>query len=243
MNLLLLQARNNGDPAAAHERNAFADVIGTDVEQVETWSLLDGAPPDDRLLTTDCILVGGAGHFGVAGTIRDDWIIEFIELMGRLTTLDVPVFASCFGFQGMIVACGGRVVSDKTRAEFGTFDVTLTDEGRRDSLFGRAGPRFQAQFGHSDHAAEFPSGFVNLAGTDRNEYQAARVTGRRIYMTQFHPELTMESNRERARMYLDSYAEAGFVDSPEEVMKRFRQSHEASGLLRRFIREDLGLTE
>jgi GMP synthase (glutamine-hydrolysing) len=235
MRLLLLQARVPGDPAALHELDAFSCVIGDHDGRLEAWDLLRGAPTLDDLRASDCVLVGGSGHFSVNGGSRHSWISDFIDTMGRLTTMDVPVFASCFGFQALIVACGGRIASDVTHSEFGTFEVTVSEAGLEDPYFKDLAPSFSAQFGHAEYAASLPSGFVNLASTERNEYQAARVRGKCIYLTQFHPELSMQANRERALMYTETYAEKGLVDPSSGFLPEFRESGAASGLLRRFV--------
>lgn len=241
MRLLLLQARKHGDPAAAHEQEAFAGVIGVDLAQVVPWDVIASTPTDRDLQAADCILVGGAGDFGVGDARRHSWLVRFIDTMGRLTTMDVPVFASCFGFQALVVACGGRVETDNSRAEIGTFEVTVTEAGREDPLFKKVAPRFYAQFGHVDCVTALPTGLVNLARTERNAFQAARVPGRPIYLTQFHPELSMEANRERTIMYADSYANEGFAEVFDEILRNFRESPSSSALLRRFIRDLLGL--
>jgi GMP synthase-like glutamine amidotransferase len=82
---------------------------------------------------------------------------------------------------------------------------------------------------------------VHLARTERSDFQAFRVPGKRIYATQFHPELSMKANRERSIMYAAEYTRAGYADTFEEVIASFRASNAASNLLRRFVREILDL--
>lgn len=161
--------------------------------------------------------------------------------MGRLTLTDTPVFASCFGFQATVAACGGRIGTEKVRAEIGTFDVIVSKDGCDDSLFNTVPRIFAAQFGHVDHAATLPSNLVNLGRTKRNEFQAARVRGKQFYLTQFHPELSMEANRERTIMYAKGYEREGFGDSLDEILANFRPSPAASTLLRRFVTDTVGL--
>ncbi len=230
-----------GDPAATHERDAFARVLGVDTRHVVPWDVLAGIPTESELRAADCVLVGGAGDFGVGDAASQPWLADFIGVMGRLTAMDVPVFASCFGFQALVVACGGRVETNNARAEIGTFEVSVTEAGMEDPLFKEVAPRFYAQFGHVDCVTALPPGFVNLARTERNEFQAATIPDKRIYLTQFHPELSMEANRERTVMYADSYAEEGFADVFDEILENFRESHASSGLLRRFARDCLRL--
>ena len=60
------------------------------------------------------------------------------------------------------------------------------------------------------------------------------VPGRPAWATQFHPELDEATNKERFVRYLNDYMSKG-VDA-EEVLAGFRPSHEASGLLRAFLK-------
>ncbi len=242
MSLLLLQSRREGDPALTHERTAFARIAGARLDQVQVWDLLSNTPGEEDFLAADCVLVGGSGEFGVGDATTHTWLSSFIDSMGLLTTLDVPVFASCFGFQALVEACGGKVETDRSRSEIGTFEVTVTEAGQDDELFQTVLPQFFAQFGHRDRATELPSIFENLARSERCEFQAFRMPDKRFYATQFHPELSMNENRERSLMYSDYYTKAGLADSFEEIMASFRESPQASALLEKFLKEHVQIS-
>lgn len=240
MKLLLLQARNPGDEAGPHEVAAFREALEVAEDAIRPWDLLSGPPPAGLIEEMDCVLVGGSGEYGVGDVGAHPWLARFIDLMAELAAGGFPTFASCFGFQALVVAGGGEVVPDKTRAEVGTFELFVTPEGEQDALFGSLAPRFLAQLGHKDHATRLPAGMVHLAGSARSPYQALRVEGRPIWATQFHPELSMTRNRERFMRYLEAYSDPDMVDSPETVLANYRESHGATALLRRFLGEVLG---
>lgn len=240
MKLLLLQARNPGDAAGPHEVLAFREVLEVGEDAIRTWDLLSGPPPAGLIEEMDCVLVGGSGEYGVGDAGAQPWLAQFIDLMGELAAGGFPTFASCFGFQALVLAGGGEVVTDKNRAEVGTFELFVTPEGEQDALFGALAPRFLAQLGHKDHATRLPAGMVHLAGSARSPYQALRVEGRPIWATQFHPELSMTRNRERFMRYLEAYSDPDMVDSPETVLANYRESHGATALLPRFLGEVLG---
>ncbi|MGE0713276.1 MAG: type 1 glutamine amidotransferase [Planctomycetota bacterium] len=239
MRFLLLQARNAGDPAGPHEAEAFRDELGLAPDQLTPYDLLQGRPPAGLVEDYDCVLVGGSGEFGVGDASEHPWLREFIDLMGDLGSRGFPTFASCFGFQALVVAGGGEVITDKTRAEVGTFELFTTEHGAADPLFRAVAPRFGAQLGHKDHATRLPSDTVHLAGSERSPYQALRVAGKPVYATQFHPELSMTRNRERFLRYLAAYSTPDMVDSPETVLARYRETTGATELLRAFVREVL----
>jgi GMP synthase (glutamine-hydrolysing) len=235
MRFLLLQARNPGDEALEHEQVAFREILEIDPEALRSWDLLQGPPSFDLVAEHDCVLVGGAGEYGMGDAGKHPWLAAFIDFCAELAARGVPTFASCFGFQTIVVAAGGRVEPDIANAELGTFELTLTDAGCRDPLFGQLAPGFYAQFGHKDHAVEVPSGLLNLARTERCAFQALRVPDKPIYATQFHPELSMERNRERFFCYQARYVRPDLPETPEQVLASFRETPEATSLLRRYV--------
>lgn len=239
MHLLLLQARKSGDPAEAHEQLAFREVIGRGNSIVQPWSLLQGPPGDAVLAQSDCVLVGGAGEYGVGDAVQQSWMGEFIDFIGEIAERDFPIFASCLGFQALVVALGGRVETDKSRAEIGTFEVSVTREGQEDPLFAPLSPSFGAQLGHKDHAVELPPAVVHLASSERSPYQALKISGKPIYATQFHPELSMQRNRERFITYLKKYSSPKMADEPARVLSTFRETPDSSTVLRRYVDEIL----
>ena len=238
MEFLLLQARNPGDAALEHEQLAFRESLG-DETTLRCWDLLTGPPPLSVVEECSCVLVGGAGEYGMGDAAEHRWLKRFIDFCGELAARGAPTFASCFGFQAMVAAAGGRVEPDKSRAEIGTFQVTLTPAGRGDPVFGPLAPGFNAQLGHKDHALDVPRGMINLAGSERSFFLALRVEGKPVYATQFHPELSMARNRERFYRYMETYARSDMPDSPDTVLASFCETPEASSLLRRYVKEIL----
>ncbi len=236
---LLLQARNPGDEALEHEQLAFREILEVDGDAVRPWDLLQGPPSFDLVAEHDCVLVGGAGEYGMEGAGKHPWLARFIDFCGELAARGMPTFASCFGFQAMVAAAGGAVKPDIGRAEIGTFEVTLTEAGRNDPLLGPVGPRFFAQFGHKDHAQAVPSGLINLASSERCAFQALTVPDKPVYATQFHPELSMERNRERFYRYIKNYVRPEMPDTAEQMLASFRGTPQASSLVRRYVQEML----
>lgn len=221
---------------AAHERGCFASTLRVELEQVAVWDLLSGRPDDAALADADALLVGGSGDFSVLD--EDPFIAEFIDFLGdACIERHTPTFASCFGFQALVVAGGGTVVRDPDNQEVGTFELEVTAAGLLDPLVGPLAPTFAAQLGHKDRADRLPSGMVNLARSDRAPMQALRVEGAPVVATQFHPELSRDSNELRYRRYWSEYGKGDPEDDP--VMQSFRASPAASDLLARWARLEL----
>ena len=231
---LLLQARDEGDPMLAQERQCFASRLRLPVEEIEPHNLVAGPPRLAEARRHAAVLVGGSGDYLVSrGNLPR--FADTLEFLRRLVDSDHPTFASCFGFQCLVEALGGRIVYDPQRAEVGTFEVTLTAAGRDDELLGALPERFAAQQGHKDRAAELPPGTIHLASSRLSPYQAFRLRDHRIWATQFHPELDRRTNEERYQRYLEHYR--GQVDfGGEGRVAGFGDSPESEALLRAFAR-------
>jgi len=221
---------------AAHELACFVEALGVDGDAVTRWDLTAGPPTAEALERSDAPLVGGSGQFSVLD--GEPFIHQFIDFLAdTVVQRQVPTFASCFGFQGLVVAGGGEVVEDKVNAEVGTFDIELTVEGAADPLLGSLAPRFQAQLGHKDRAERLPAGMTHLARSVRSPIQALRVEGTPIFATQFHPELNKEANITRYLRYWDEYGSGDPADDP--ILQSMQDTPSASALLPRWVAQEL----
>ena len=135
---------------------------------------------------------------------------------------------------------GGAVVHDPEQTEVGTYSVTLTSAGIDDEVLGLLPRRFKAQMGHKDRADQLPDGLLNLAESRRCKLQALRIPGKPIWATQFHPELSRETNLERYESYLDNYASVLRPEERASAVERFRDSPDTGVLLPRFLEVALG---
>lgn len=237
MKILLLQARDGNDPMLRHELECFSERTGLDVDQFLTLNLATQSWDDDHVLDRiSAVMVGGSGDYSLA-TGGFYWHDHYLDLMRRVIRKKVPTFASCFGFQAIVQAFGGRILKDPLSSEVGTFEIMLTEEGAQEPLFATAAPAFEAQLGHNDSAApELPDNLVNLAFSERTAVQAISVKGAPVVATQFHPELSMDANIVRYMRYLHAY-NPGLDD--ENAMRESERIHRpspvANELLRRFL--------
>jgi len=233
--ILLLQARQADDEAKDEERRSFADMSGLALDQVVPLDLLQVTPTLDQIRQYDGLMVGGSGAYYVTkGNLPG--FEGVLAVLRQVVDIGHPTFASCFGFQLMVEALGGKVVYDPPNMEVGTYQLHLTAAGVEDELFGYLPPAFRAQLGHKDRADQLPQGMLNLAGSDNAAIQAFRVPGKPIWATQFHPELTKAENLKRFNRYLDGYASLMSQDEMEQSLARFDHSPEANELLAHFLR-------
>lgn len=231
MRFLLLQIRNENDPIIAQEVNCFATALECDVANVVPFDLLSAVPSRSVLDEFDAVLVGGSGDYSAVG--QSDWLEGVLDSLREITAIKKPMFASCWGFQALARALGGRCIHDPQHAELGTVELTLTDAGRNDPLFGELPSPFLGQAGHEDCVVALPNSAVWLASSERTAHQAFKVKDAPIYCTQFHPELDLESLLTRIEAY-PQYVERIAGIPFKEFCVRCKETPEANGLLRRF---------
>ncbi len=219
---------------AVHEHECFVQTLGVEREAITCHNLLGGAPDARTLEETDLILIGGSGDFSV--TDSKPFIHQFIDFLADVCVArSFPTFGSCFGFQGLVVAGGGTVVTDPARAEVGTFDIFVTDEGRSDPLLAPLAPHFKAQLGHKDRAERLPTGMTHLAYSERVPYQCIRIDGADVFATQFHPELSRQANTKRYLRYQAGYDKGG--QQEDSVLASMSDSPGATSLLLNWVRK------
>jgi GMP synthase (glutamine-hydrolysing) len=239
LQILLWQARHENDLAKHDERQSFADRCGLPLENVTPFDLLKATPTLAQVQQYDVLMIGGSGDFYVSKRNLPGFE-AVVALLGEVTAVSHPTFASCFGFQLLTHALGGEIIYDPDNMEVGTYPVTLTEAGKRDELFGYLPETFAAQLGRKDRAVNLPETAVHLASSERAPYQAIRVADKPIWGAQFHPELTKEENLARFNRYLADYA--GVLDETEmeETVARFQESPETEALIGRFLRVVFG---
>lgn len=239
---LLLQMRNADDPMAAQEVRCFARTLACDEAAIEILDLLTGAPSRDKLNQVDMLLLGGSGHYSAASESAEPnrlasqrgWLDRTLDCLREIHHLAKPTFASCWGFQAMARALGGKCIHDPANAELGTMEISLTEAGRSDPILGTLPSAFTALGGHEDHVVALPPNAVLLASSAQVSEQAFRFVDRPIYCTQFHPELDRASFLERVAAYPE-YVERIAGIAYDHFTLRVQETPEANTLLGRFV--------
>jgi GMP synthase (glutamine-hydrolysing) len=229
---LLLQVRNVDDPMRQHEVEAFARVLEVAPEAVGVFDLLNVPLGRSDLASVDMLLLGGSGDYSAVE--GGAWLDRALDSLRLVHDVGKPTFASCWGFQAMARALGGRLVKDRDRAEVGTHRVYLTEAGRADPVFAPLAPSFLGQMGHEDHVVGLPPRTTWLAHSDKVRYQAYRFDDAPIYCTQFHPELTTDDLLIRLGGYPE-YVEKIARTSLEQIREGLRDTTPSEGILKRFV--------
>ena len=229
--VVLLQVRDDPD-AEEQERLCFLESCKLTPEELETINVVAEARFDKRRLHgADAVMIGGAGAHSATETYAFSEYLK--EVIDELIDASKPIFASCFGHHFLARALGGDLVTDHRHGEIGTFEIELTDEGRRDPLLEIFPGRFPVQLGHHDVVTRIPDSMTELAFSTRCRFQMLRVAGKPVYCTQFHPELSDQHLRARLEMYRESYLAEKATE--EEIAFPLGPSLWADKLLERFF--------
>ncbi|MCW2845945.1 MAG: guaA 2 [Nocardioides sp.] len=183
-------------------------------------------------------IVLGGGPFnvsdppGLKSPVQHRVEAELRALATRVVAEDFPFLGACYGIGTLGTLAGGLV--DRTYGEpIGAVEVSLTEDGRTDRLFGELPGSFDAFLGHKEGVSLLPAGAVLLASSATCPVQAFRI-GQHVYATQFHPELDVPALLHRIEVYRHhgyfdpveleivlARARTGVVTEPPRLLARF----------------------
>jgi GMP synthase (glutamine-hydrolysing) len=181
---------------------------------------------------------------GSAASLADPepWMDEACAFLRDAAGAGVPVLGVCFGHQMIGRAFGGRVERNPNGWEAGTWEVELTDEGRRDPLFRGVGPRLRVNQSHRDQVTALGPGTVRLAHNEHSPCQAIAV-GEHVRGVQFHPEMDAVVIRrliEHRRLILNEDAERtgrAAAASAHRLLEHAADTPDAERVVRNFVAE------
>ncbi|MDR1775109.1 MAG: glutamine-hydrolyzing GMP synthase [Actinomycetes bacterium] len=122
------------------------------------------------------ILTGGPASVFDAGSPHAD---------PAILQLGIPMLGFCYGIQEIAHICGGRIET----ATVGEYGPTTLIAGTHSPLFADVPETSQVWMSHRDSVVTAPDGFTVTATTANCAVAAMEDPARRIYATQFHPEV------------------------------------------------------
>lgn len=159
---------------------AFEEQLATRGARVERHLVPEHGLPKDP---GDLLLVMG-GPMSVNDA--DPWIAEETAFIKSALESGMPVLGVCLGGQFMAKALGATV-GPGVALEVGMTPIRLTDDGRKDPVFGGAPQTFEVFEWHGE-VFDLPAGASCLAFSDLCGVQAFRY-GSRAYGLLFHLEM------------------------------------------------------
>jgi GMP synthase (glutamine-hydrolysing) len=232
MRLLLMQIRDL--PAVRQEEYAsflrYCRLQGRELDILNVFDTPRFGP--EVLDGYDALLVGGASEASVLEPDTYAAVPCCIDLLRYCIDVDLPVFASCFGFQLAVLALGGEIIRDHSDYEMGTLPIALRPAAADDLLFHDVSDGFLAVSVHRERAPVCPPGCIGLAYTDRCCH-AFRVEGKRFWAFQFHPEVDRETLVSRLTIYRAAYTDGD--DHLRRVLESVVDTPESNALIGKFV--------
>jgi GMP synthase (glutamine-hydrolysing) len=232
LKVLLLQVRD--EPRVREEEHeSFARYSGLDRKQIEILNVFDTPAFLPTVISGyDALFVGGGSEATVLETERYPFVGPSINLLRYCIREDIPVFASCFGFQLAVVALGGEILRVDHDFEMGTLPIQLASAASSDPLFFDVPDRFMAVAVHKESTLESPPGCTLLAYTE-NCCHSFRVKGKPFWGFQFHPEVDRQRLVERLKIYQAEYTDG--ADHLNNVLSSAVDTPDSNGLVRKFV--------
>jgi len=150
--------------------------------------------------------VGGASEASVLEIEKYPFVSSIINAMTYAIDKEIPVFASCFGFQTAILALGGKITRDTENFEMGTYPLSIDVGAHNDPILKNIPDQFIAVSVHQEKAIELPVNCQRLIYTDQCLH-SFKVIGKPFWAFQFHPELDATCLTERLTAYKEKYTE------------------------------------
>jgi GMP synthase (glutamine-hydrolysing) len=159
----------------------YAQLIARRVREARVYSEIVpfdmSASEVERRQPAALILSGGPASVYAEGAPHAD---------PRIFELGIPILGFCYGIQEMALALGGEIPKTDI-GEYGFAELTVTDPTCR--LLEGLPATSQVWMSHRDSVGTVPSGFVVTAQTGTTAVAAMEHHERKLYATQFHPEV------------------------------------------------------
>ncbi len=230
--VLLLQIRDH-ERVRQEEHDSFILHSGLVKEQIDVFNVFDTPHFGPEIVEGyDSLWVGGASEASVLEPETYPFIQSGENILLHCLEHEIPVFASCFGFQLAVVALGGRVFKDTNNFEMGVIPIQLTELAQSDPIFEGVPNDFMAVSVHQEKTTELPDNCELLAYTEACVH-SFRVRGKPFWAFQFHPEVDRPTLVERLTIFKKRYTDDD--DHLESILANAVDTPHSNDLMRHFV--------
>lgn len=233
LKILLIQIRDDVE-TREEELNEFVRFSGLNKDQFSVLDVFKTPSFEPNIVDDhDAVFVGGSSDASVLKPEKFSFVESANELFRYCVEIGIPVLASCFGFQGVVEALGGKVILDAENMEMGTYIMTLNEEGKNDPLFKDMPETFWAVSGHKERAGTLPDNAINMASSEKCPYHIIKIKEKPFYAFQFHPEVDRSDLITRITRYKDRYLDDD--GALQKIIDECKDTPEANEIIRKFV--------
>lgn len=205
LKILLLQIREDEETMLEefYEFVQFSQLNENQVDKLNTYQVKEFEP--SVIDGYDALFIGGSSDASVRNPEKFSFVKDCKRLIRYCYDQDIPVLASCFGFQILVEEFGGEVILDKDSMEMGIYQIELTEQAKSDPLLIDYPHYFWAVSGHKERAKVIPDDCIHLASSTLCPYHIVRMKDKPIYGFQFHPEVDQHDLITRITRYQSRY--------------------------------------
>lgn len=147
----------------------------------EVFAVKDGVFPQD-IGRFDGVMITGS-----PASVRDDapWVTRLFEMIREIDSKEVPLFGACFGHQAIAVALGGAVGRNPEGWVHGYVEVVATT----DLPWAAQPEKIGLYASHIEQVTVLPEA-CEVVAQGPGCPMSGFIKGRRIFTTQYHPEMS-----------------------------------------------------
>jgi GMP synthase (glutamine-hydrolysing) len=197
--------------------------------EIVNIKVFEGEALPDTKRVTAAIITGS--HSMVSQ--KESWSVAVEDWIKEAYAGGVYLFGICYGHQLIADALGGRADYNQNGKEYGTVNISLTNNSKTDLLFTDLEKVFKAHECHSQSVVALPENAVRLAYNHHDDNQAYCIDNR-IWGVQFHPEF----DENHMHDYVDCF-ESELISSglkPDQIKEDICSTPISTSLLKRFVR-------
>ncbi|WP_367608259.1 type 1 glutamine amidotransferase [Legionella sp. W05-934-2] len=180
----------------------------------------------------DALFVGGSSDASVLKEEDYRFVPDCKKLIRHCYKNNIPVLASCFGFQIAVEELGGKVILDKENMEMGIYPINMHPEAKSDPLLHDYPECFLAVSGHKERAHRIPSDCIHLASSALCPYHIIKFINKPFYCFQFHPEVDRKDLITRITRYQRHY-----LSDDSELQRIINQSVDDTPFANKIIKD------
>lgn len=216
LKILLLQIRED-ELTMLEEYQEFVQFSKLEPSQIDKLNVFNHRTFCPSIINGyDALFIGGSSD----ATVQDMETYYFIhsckDLVRACYQRNIPVLASCFGFQVAVEEFGGKVIVDQPNMEMGLYQIELSEQASNDPLLHDYPAAFWAVSGHKERAISLPKEAIHLGQSALCPYHIFTFPNKPFYAFQFHPEVDTKDLITRITRYQTRYL--GSDDSLQKVI-------------------------